>query len=187
MNSRNECGLQEHPYGCLTESYSLRKGELLSILGAQNWLKPGEVALFVNEELTVPEEFGKTALYQRIVPTLVGASMSEILVNRDQDDLYSIRGSAVGANAHICSLGASDLYFEKKPDGMLLFRKAWRSPFSEYLMTVWKPLPMAGQTMRNFRTQETLCHAECGQVSARRSGSMLMRRSYPESASRLKR
>jgi len=123
LKTRNECGLQEHPYGCITDRYSLRKGELLAILGAQEWLKPGKEALFIDEVLPVSQDLRQSALYKRIMPTLIGASMTEILVKREKDGLFSIRGSSVGANAHLCSLGASHLYFDKKT--------GWYVPVSE--------------------------------------------------------
>ena len=49
--------------------------------------------------------------------------MTEILVERDDNGLYAIRGSAVGANAHLCSLSASHLYFDRK--------SGWYIPVSE--------------------------------------------------------
>ena len=49
--------------------------------------------------------------------------MSEILVERASDGLYAIKGSAVGANAHLCSLSASHLYFDRA--------SGWYIPVSE--------------------------------------------------------
>ena len=49
--------------------------------------------------------------------------MTEILVERGEDGLYAIKGSAVGANAHLCSLSAVHLYFDKA--------SGWYIPVSE--------------------------------------------------------
>jgi len=49
--------------------------------------------------------------------------MTEILIERASDGLYAIKGSAVGANAHLCSLSASHLYFDKA--------SGWYIPVSE--------------------------------------------------------
>jgi len=54
---------------------------------------------------------------------MAGASMTEILVERGKDGLYTIEGRAVGANAHLCSLSASHLYFDKA--------SGWYIPVSE--------------------------------------------------------
>lgn len=113
LRQRNQCAASAYPSDCIRESYSLRKGQLLGLLGETDWLAPGESALFVDDVLPLPDSFRQSDLFTRITPVLVGASMTEILVDRSEEGLYAIRGSAVGANAHLCSLSASHLYFDK--------------------------------------------------------------------------
>ena len=123
LKQRNLCGVAEYPSDCIRESYSARKGQLLGLLGEKQWLVRGEAALFIDDLLPLPAAVAGTELFARITPVLVGASMSEILIERGDDGLYSIKGSAVGANAHLCSIYASHLYFDKK--------SGWYIPVSE--------------------------------------------------------
>ncbi|QJB69394.1 pentapeptide repeat-containing protein [Parasphingorhabdus halotolerans] len=113
LRARNQCNAEEYAADCIRESYALRKGQLLGQLGESDWLAAGEEALFVSDVLPLPHEFSKTPLFAKITPALVGASMTEILVSRREDGLYSIKGSSVGANAHTCTLGADILYLDK--------------------------------------------------------------------------
>ncbi|AMO72791.1 hypothetical protein [Sphingorhabdus sp. M41] len=123
MKQRNLCSAAEYPVDCIRESYSLRKGQLLALLGEQDWLARGEASLFVDDVLPLPAAFVQTGLFDKIAPSLVGASMTEILIERGDDGLYAIRASAVGANAHLCSIYASHLYFDRK--------SGWYIPVSE--------------------------------------------------------
>ncbi len=123
LKQRNQCGGAEYASDCIRESYARRKGELLARLGEGDWLAPGQSALFVDDVLPLPVAFRQSDLFGRIIPVLVGASMTEILVERSDQGLYTIKGSAVGANAHLCSLSASHLYFDKE--------SGWYIPVSE--------------------------------------------------------
>ncbi|WP_417611497.1 pentapeptide repeat-containing protein [Parasphingorhabdus sp.] len=123
LQQRNRCASAEFPSDCIRQSYSLRKGELLGLIGETDWLAPGESALFVDDVLPLPAAFRQSKLFVRIVPVLAGASMTEILVERADDGLYAIKGSAVGANAHLCSLSASHLYLDRET--------GWYIPVSE--------------------------------------------------------
>ena len=123
LKQRDLCAAKEYPSDCIRESYSLRKGQLLALLGETEWLAQGESALFVDDVLPLPASFRQSDLFAKITPVLVGASMTEILVERSDQGLYSIRGSAVGANAHLCNLSASHLYFDKA--------SGWYIPVSE--------------------------------------------------------
>lgn len=114
LEQRNLCGVAEYPADCIRESYSNRKGQLLGLLGEQDWLARGEAALFIDDVLPLPATFVQSDLFAKIAPALVGASMTEILIERGGDGIYAIKGSAVGANAHLCSIYASHLYFDKE-------------------------------------------------------------------------
>jgi|GEM_PF-888432 len=123
LKQRNLCAAAEYPSDCIRDSYDRRKGELLGLLGETAWLAPGESVLFIDDVLPLPAAFRQSDLFDRIMPVLAGASMTEILVERSEQGLYAIRGSAVGANAHLCSLSASHLYFDKA--------SGWYIPVSE--------------------------------------------------------
>ncbi len=123
LKQRNRCAMAEYPADCIRQSYSARKGELLGMLGEQNWLARGQAALFVDDVLPLPAAMAGSDLMARIAPVLVGASMTEILVERGDDGLYAIKGSAVGANAHLCSIYATHLYFDAQ--------SGWYIPVSE--------------------------------------------------------
>ncbi|MEP3767795.1 MAG: hypothetical protein ABJM44_13530, partial [Marinomonas sp.] len=123
LKQRNRCGASEYPMDCLRETYSKRIGVLLGLMGQSEWLGRGEAALFIGDILPVSEDFADSDLYSKITPALIGASMNEILIERGKDGLYQIKGSAVGANAHLCSLYASHLYLDRK--------SGWYIPVSE--------------------------------------------------------
>jgi len=123
LKQRNLCGAAEYPVDCIRESYSARKGALIGLRGEQDWLARGEAALFVDDVLPLPRAMARSDLVARIALVLVGASMTEILIERGDDGLYAIRGSAVGANAHLCSIYASHLYFDTQ--------SGWYIPVSE--------------------------------------------------------
>lgn len=123
LKQRNLCGVTEYPSDCIRKSYSDRKGQLLGLLGENQWLARGEAALFIDDVLPLPAAVVESELFARISPILVGASMTEILIERADEGLYEIKGSAVGANAHLCSIYASHLYFDKE--------SGWYIPVSE--------------------------------------------------------
>ncbi|MGB5483900.1 pentapeptide repeat-containing protein [Parasphingorhabdus sp.] len=123
LKQRNLCGKVEYPADCIRESYSLRKGQLLGLSGERQWLARGEAALFIDDLLPLPASSIGPELFAKITPALVGASMTEILIGRGQDGLYAIKGSAVGANAHLCSIDASQLHFDQA--------SGWYVPVSE--------------------------------------------------------
>lgn len=123
LKQRNLCAAAQYPSDCIRHSYSLRKGQLLGLLGENDWLARGESALFIDDVLPLPAALIRSDLYARIAPVLIGASMTEILIERADDGLYAIKGSAVGANAHLCSIYGSHLYFDKAT--------GWYIPVSE--------------------------------------------------------
>lgn len=127
LKLRNRCNAEEYAIQCIRESYSQRKGELLGILGESQWLALGAEALFVSDVLPLPTGFAQTDLFAKITPALVSASMTDIMVMRGADGLYTIKGTAVGANAHMCSLSASHLYFDTQ--------SGWYIPVSEGRVT----------------------------------------------------
>lgn len=80
--------------------------------GPPAWARPGATALFVNAPLIFDDAFRETALYRRLVPALIAASEMHVVVRVRPDGGIDADGEAVGANAHMCSLGGEGLRFD---------------------------------------------------------------------------
>ena len=80
--------------------------------GPPPWARPGATALFVNTPLIFDDAFRETALYRRLVPALIAASEMHVIVTVRPDGGIDANGEAVGANAHMCSLGGEGLRFD---------------------------------------------------------------------------
>lgn len=109
LKQRDACMIGEYPSDCLRIVYRDRTGVLLSRIGERDWLKPGQGALFVEDSLPLSDAMRASPLFARIAPVLASASDAAIYAFRAADGSYSVTGEAVGANAHICSLGADGL------------------------------------------------------------------------------
>lgn len=109
LRQRDACMGQEFPADCLRSAYAERQGQLLGALGESDWLKPGEGALFIDDELPASEAMRQTPLFARLAPLLAQASMGYAYVERTADGRYEASGESVGANAHTCTLGAGGL------------------------------------------------------------------------------
>lgn len=113
LKQRNACGAEQYPTDCLRKSYDQRVGQLIGLLGEQDWLRPGEEALFLQEVLPLTDEIKQSQSYAQLVPILAGAARSSLLVKRSVDGSLEAAGDAVGANAHICGLGVKGLRFDR--------------------------------------------------------------------------
>ncbi|WOE74435.1 pentapeptide repeat-containing protein [Alterisphingorhabdus coralli] len=107
LRARNDCNFIEFLSDCLNESYDKRIGQLLGALGEQDWLERGEKRLFVDEDLPLPDTVQEAPYYPRLQRALAYESGAHLLLSRDAEGRYSIRGDAVRANGHMCSVGAS--------------------------------------------------------------------------------
>jgi uncharacterized protein YjbI with pentapeptide repeats len=76
------------------------------------WVRPGAAALFVDTPAMFDAAFRETALYRRLLPALIGASSSRVLVTVGPDGRLDAAGDAYGANGHSCSLGGEGLSFD---------------------------------------------------------------------------
>jgi uncharacterized protein YjbI with pentapeptide repeats len=76
------------------------------------WAQPGTTALFVNAPLIFDDAFRESDLYRRLVPALIAASDMRVIVTVRPDGSIDVDGEAVGANAHMCSLGGEGLRFD---------------------------------------------------------------------------
>lgn len=91
---------------CLLDSYDKRIDALAAIVAKPPLAKD---ALYIDDIGGSNDAFRSTALFKKITPALVGASMAEIVLTRNANGSYTARGSAVGANAHTCTLSADGM------------------------------------------------------------------------------
>ncbi len=145
LKRRNACAGEEFPGDCIRQAYEARIGELLGALGETEWLLPGRAALFVAETLETTAAFRATALYAKVEPVLIDAAMASILVERGRDGRYAVSGEAVAANAHLCSLDAANIVFDRRTGWYSVPHKAdgreKRLPLFRYLdgrIAIWR-------------------------------------------------
>lgn len=108
LAQRNRCTDRD----CLAAAYDQRIGALLGQLGDPQVLRPGQTAWYVSEEVAFPDEFRADPLFRRLVPVLGGAADFAVKLTRERNGTYTATGGSLGANAHMCSLGASGLRFD---------------------------------------------------------------------------
>jgi len=150
LKQRDLCAAADYPSDCIRDSYDRRKGELLGLLGETAWLAPGESALFIDDVLPLPAAVRQSELFDRIMPVLAGASMSEILVERAGDGLYAIRGARWAPMPICAAFPLPTSISTRLPAGIFRSRKVRRSRFSGYSMAGWRFLRMASRTMSNI-------------------------------------
>lgn len=109
LRRRDRCSGPNGGDDCLEQAYQQRIVALAGRIGPPAWLRPGAYALFVDPSVSFDEAFRSDPLFQRIVPVLLGLGWSQVAVRVNEDGSLEAVGSAVGANAHSCSLGASSL------------------------------------------------------------------------------
>lgn len=109
LKKRDGCMAKQYPSDCLRTVYADRQSILLGLQGERDWLAPGSGALFIDDELPLSDAIRTTALFAKIAPLLAKASMGYVHVARAADGSYVASGESVGANAHMCSLGAAGL------------------------------------------------------------------------------
>ena len=111
LRQRDRCvGEDGGDRGCLQSAYERRREALVAHLGPPSWLRPGTNALFIGPVIEFDPEFHADPLYLRLLPALIGASWSKVLVRVNENGTIDARGDAVGANAHLCSLGGESLF-----------------------------------------------------------------------------
>lgn len=108
LAQRNRCKDRD----CVAAAYDRRIGALLGQLGDPQVLKPGQSAWYVADEVAFPDEFRADPLFRRLVPVLGGAADYAVKLTRERNGTYSATGGSLGANAHMCSLGATGLRFD---------------------------------------------------------------------------
>ena len=112
LADRNQC-LAQSDVSCLNTAYERRREALVAGLGPPAWLRPGTIALFIGPVVEFDPEFYAEPLYRRLLPVLIGASWSKVLIKANADGTIDARGDALGANAHSCSLGGERLAFDR--------------------------------------------------------------------------
>lgn len=108
LASRNRC----RDADCLRQSYDARIDRLSAALAPPDPAFGGQAAYFMHETLPVSRAFRDGPLYHKILPALVGDADIGAVVQRQADGRFAIAGKALGANAHICTILASDLAFD---------------------------------------------------------------------------
>jgi uncharacterized protein YjbI with pentapeptide repeats len=78
-----------------------------------DWAAPGRYALFVDGERDFASSIRSHRLYNRLLPVIVGSSSSRVVVRFNPDGSIDAAGEAIGANAHMCSLAADGLRFDR--------------------------------------------------------------------------
>lgn len=108
IQSRNRCADEE----CLAASYDRRMDILFAARGDRLILAPDQSVTYYNETLPLADELRDTPLYRRILPVLKDAASQSITLTGMEDGSVSAEGDALGANAHICSMGVYDATFD---------------------------------------------------------------------------
>jgi hypothetical protein len=73
----------------------------------------GTVALFAAPPVAFDAAARANPIYRRLSPVLVMAASSVLLVEVRKNGRIDVQGSAVGGNAHSCSLGGRNLRFDR--------------------------------------------------------------------------
>ncbi len=123
LRVRDRCSASNGDLSCIEEAYEQRKVSLAGRVGPPAWLRPGAYALFVAPSVSFDESFLPTPMFRRLVPVLLGLGWSQVALRVDADGSLHAIGSAVGGNAHSCSLEAEGLrldpasgYFSTRPE-----------------------------------------------------------------------
>jgi len=115
LGERDRCPLTEGvpDSWCVQQSYERRREALVARLGPPAWLRPGATLLFVAPPMQFDEGFRAGPLYRKLLPAILGASWSNVVVRVNRDGMIDARGDALGANAHMCSLAGNGLRFDR--------------------------------------------------------------------------
>ncbi len=112
LKQRDDCGAEQYPTDCLRRIYDQRVGHLIGLLGEQDWLRPGDEALFLEDVLPLTDDIKQSPSYGQLTPILAGEARASLLVKRSMDGSLEAYGDAIGANAHICGLRVKGLRFD---------------------------------------------------------------------------
>jgi len=101
-------------YDCLVSVYQKRLSSLLGVADMPGWLAKGTSALFVEGELAPDRRLQDDPAMRKLWPIIADAASQLIVVTHEADGTLSIRGRAIGANAHTCSIDARGLRMDPK-------------------------------------------------------------------------
>lgn len=110
LASRGQC---EGDRTCLAELYETRIAGLRGQLGPGLALGPGQSVTYHRDSLPLPEPLRSGELYERILPVLRDASDQRITLTGNPDGSIAAEGEAIGANAHMCTLGLAAARFDR--------------------------------------------------------------------------
>ena len=108
LRQRDRCEDRE----CLAESYRARMDVLFAALGDRWALAPDETRAFHEPVLALTDAFRAGDLYRRMIPALELAAMQHATLTGRENGSIGAEGSALGANAHMCTLAVEAAEFD---------------------------------------------------------------------------
>lgn len=108
LRRRDRCQASANPE-CTDDAYEQRKAALAARAPAPAWLRPGAYVLFSDPTVSFDDAFRAQPLFRRIVPVLRDLHWSQVAIRVNADLSLEAVGTAIGGNAHSCSLGAGGL------------------------------------------------------------------------------
>ena len=108
LRRRDACG----EFECMEAAYRERIGVLLGRLGPPADFRPGETRLYTEEVLALDPAFRAAPLYRRLVDPLRASTHQEVALTMRADRSIDAEGSAIGGNAHLCSLEVEGARFD---------------------------------------------------------------------------
>ncbi|MEP1605723.1 MAG: hypothetical protein ABJJ48_05375, partial [Marinomonas sp.] len=133
LKTRNAC----KDRSCIVEAYKSRISVLLASLDTRLNLAPDQSAAFHEDVLPLSKAMRKTELYKRILPVLEGASIQDVTLTGLEDGSIRIKGTAVGGNAHLCSVEA-DAFYDAKTGWYSARSLVNDKPVTVALFRVWE-------------------------------------------------
>ena len=109
LRSRNRCA----DAACIEQAYDARITVLFARTAGPVAVAPDETWEFAEDVLPVTEEMRASALYARLRPALVWASMQSVAITGLEDGSLHASGDAVGANAHTCSMSVPQASYDR--------------------------------------------------------------------------
>ncbi|WP_164117861.1 hypothetical protein [Sphingorhabdus sp. Alg239-R122] len=164
LRIRNTCGDQgnDYPRDCLISSYDTQIGALLGMLGETSFLARGEKTLFVNDVLPLSSEMRTSPLFERLTDVFDNTAYSRVVIERTGDGSYAINGMAIGANAHMCHIGASGLTLDTNSGWYVLPAHTAEKPAPIFRIIADKVEVFADGRLDYERYAEVANHMGCG-------------------------
>lgn len=108
LRRRDRCQASANP-DCVDDAYEQRKAELAARAPQPDWLRPGAYLLFADPTVSFDDAFRAQPLFRRLLPVLLDLRWSQVALRVNPDLSLEAVGTAIGGNAHSCSLEAGGL------------------------------------------------------------------------------